>query len=237
MAGRKIKRKSERLKTQQPIEIQYKGNTIEATTEDLSDEGILFVRDTPCYLPQGETVRITIKADRYTAALDAQVVYVKEQDGIWHYAVSATPIDAEHKRQYFQIVYDRPHSLPTQTDQWSTITDDVKRNICRRLAIAPPQRRKHPRIQIGRTITFACGATAFAHDFNFVCFALSDIRGNAKQMHEGFFLPFSHGIVMELRDTGRTVPSSGARLYTVANHEALHHQGVDLDKVVQELTQ
>ncbi len=44
-------------------------------------------------------------------------------------------------------------------DKWSTIFDDVKRNIIRRLAVAKSQRRKQARLDIKKRVMFTDGNT------------------------------------------------------------------------------
>lgn len=235
MAGRKVYRRSERIQASVPIEVHWGNHVIPATTVDLSDEGMLFVRDIPCFLPAEQQFTIIIQSDRYRSNVSAKLAYAKQREGKWYYAVTLTPIDEENKRQYFQLVYDRPHSLPLETDPWSTVTDDIKRNILRRLHITPPKRETHPYIPINRTISFTDGTTAFAHDFNFLYFSLSDINDPVKTQHGIHPLHFQCGVVMTVRNTGRIATNTGGMLYEVVNREALSQHGVDFNALMQEL--
>ncbi len=234
MMGRKVYRKSERIKATENIEISYGKVTLKATTVDLSDEGMMFKSETPLFVPDDETFKIHIKSAHYESTLDAKIVYVKQAGDQWRYAVTVVPIDEANKRQYFQFIYDRLHSLPMTIDKWSTIPDDIRRNVKRRITKAPRQERKQARIDINRRIVFDDGSSGFVHDYNFKYFAISGLsvkRANRKN----FEWTVDEETKLVLHITDQKVEKFDAVLFEVKNLKELMHKGVDFNRVLAEL--
>lgn len=235
MAGRKIHRQSERIRAQEKIEVKYGDITIESTTVDLSDQGLMFVRDEPFYIPEDEEVTFTISSDCYTAHMTGKVVYVKEFNGKWNYAATIEPIDADNKRQYMQLIYDRLHSLPMETDPWSTIVDDVRRNVKRRTAKTPAQRRKQARIDIQQSVLWDNGSIVYVHDFNFKYFAVTETVITSVPSDGVFTWTLDDGTVLRLVNTHIPIPKNDAVLYELANITQLTEKGVDFSYLLKDL--
>lgn len=229
MAGRKAHRKSERIRAEEQVEISYGNVTVQAVTVDLSDEGMQFTSDKPLYVPDGQSCRATVKSERYTATLDITIVYVKQLEDSWRYAVHVEPIDDENKRQYMQLIYDRNHSLPTEMDPWSSISDDLQRNIARRMAKPTAQRRKQARVIINRKVHFVGGVVGFVHDFNYRYMSISNLDLPMLELH------LDDNIVLNLKRTTKTITKSGATLFEVTNLQKLTEEGVDFDRLLAQL--
>lgn len=228
MIGRKSPRKAERIKAEEQLEIRYGGISIPAKTVDLSDEGMLFVHKTPVYIPD-DGINITIKTQRYQACLSASIVYVKQMQGAWYYAVTVKPVDEQNKRQYLQIIYDRDHSLPKQMDAWSTTYDDIVRNIYRRIKRPANQRRKYPRIRIEKEILLSDGVPGRLYDFNYHYLSISGLK---EEPEEFYTLKLPDRITLILKRTGREVKPAGAELFEVQNLNQLLLENMDFERLV-----
>ena len=60
-------------------------------------------------------MEIRLKTERYEAVVKGTAVQVsKQEDGSWRYGVKLSELDEENKASYFQMLYDRDHSLAKQ---------------------------------------------------------------------------------------------------------------------------
>lgn len=137
MLGRDSKRKYERIKAEERVEIRTKGKVFHGTSIDVSEEGISFKSDTCIPIKEGELFELAVTSEYYSCLLKAEAVFIKEEmDGdkkIWFYAAAVAPEKEEDKRNWFQIIHDREHSLPKEIDPWMTVYDELYRNISMRL--------------------------------------------------------------------------------------------------------
>lgn len=175
MIGRDSPRRSERIKANCKVEIML-GNTINAYTRDVSEHGISFVVKDNVYLPNDDEINIIVSDGNYRASLEGMVVYVKEIDDGWLYAMEIEPVDITSKREYLQIIYDRDHSLPTEMDLWSTAYDDFMRNVNLRIKPKYYEKRQQPRFNINKRITFINGASGIIKDFNYQYVSIADFK-------------------------------------------------------------
>lgn len=235
MAGRKAYRKSERIKAKEKVTVFQDDITHTAETVDLSDGGMMFWSEKPLYIPEDTEVKLVLESQSYKAELTGITAYIKEMNGKWHYAMKVTPIDHENKCQYMQLIYDREHSLPKQTDKWSTIFDDIKRNITRRLAVAKAQRRKQPRVAVNKPICFKDGSTGYIHDFNFRFFTVSNLVKATTTDNELYELHCPDGTILQLKNTNTKVDKYNATLFQVMNLQQLIHNGVNLTQMIDAL--
>ena len=220
MLGRRAYRSSERIRAEEPITIQYQVLTYEAKTVDVSENVLAFWSEKPIYLPENETVKFEITTPCYKARLEGTIVYVKEQRGGWRYSAAVQAVDNENKRQYMQVIYDRTHSLPMQMDLWITAYDDMMRNVKKRLKQPFSDKRKLPRIPLGREITFTNGAACRLVDFNYRYFSVTGFRDNGSQETE-FIYKTESGIPLVLKRTGTYIQRSSKELLSVVNLKQL----------------
>ena len=86
----------------------------------------------------------------------------KQEDGSWRYGVKLSELDEENKASYFQMLYDRDHSLAKQMGKSVSIFEDVFLNIHRRAERGTQSRRALPRVDsgagTGRLVTRRKGA-------------------------------------------------------------------------------
>lgn len=176
MLGRPSPRKSERIKASVSAKVSYNNYAFNATTYDLSDQGISLLTDTEYYIPDDQNVKIQLHDRNYSATLTGSIMNVRKQNNQWLYALKVKPESTKDKSQYSQIIYDRNHSLPVEMDLWSTAYDDFICNIQFRIKKAQVERRKSIRINTQKTIRFENGTTGCIEDFNFKYISVSQLR-------------------------------------------------------------
>jgi cellulose synthase (UDP-forming) len=147
MVGRNNYRNSERFYVTLDVEINAGHKMVDGKTLDISEKGLALVFDLPEYLPPDEEVKLKISYSVYQAEMQVRVAHVeKRPDGKWKYCLSITDIDDDNIKQYYQIVYDRHHSMPDKVaDNWSMF-DDFSLNVSKRLDTTLLVQRKLPRL-------------------------------------------------------------------------------------------
>ena len=231
MAGRKAYRKFERIRAEEDATVYYGDVVLNVKTVDLSDEGMMLCYEDPIYLPNDEEIKLVVKSQFYESELMAKIVCVKHMNEKWYYAVNVTPVDTNSKRQYLQLIYDRNHSLPMSTDVWSSIADDLRRNIQRRFSTPLAQRRKLARIEIEKYIVFDDGTKGFVHDFNYKFFSISRLVPHRDVLE----LKVLNGVVIKLKNTNKMNNKLNTTLFEVVNLKELTERGVHLEQIVNEL--
>lgn len=236
--GRRSLRKFERIGAKEKVFIKAGGLKLSGTTENLSEEGMLFWTREPAYLPEKLPLQVKLRTPYYQAELTGQLVYVKEKEGKWFYALKVRPVDEKSRSQYAQIIYDRPHSLPRELDVWSTAYDELRRILSGRLSKTPAgERRKAFRIPIGKWIKLSEGARGMVYDFNYEYLAMKDFHpGQGGENHiYRFVTPGKREL--RLKRTGRKANQPGAELFEVVNKEQLFRDGVTFWELVHEFEQ
>ncbi len=142
MLGRKSYRKFERLKAEETISVELQDRCLPGTTVDVSEEGMAFRLEDPVEILKDETFFIHVCTAHYHARLQARMVYRKQTEDDFVYAVQVSPLTERDRREYMQIIHDRLHTLPKELDPWRTPYDDIARNLERRkVQIHRPQRK------------------------------------------------------------------------------------------------
>ncbi len=231
MLGRPSPRQFERIAAQEPLTVQAGGRTIPAVSVDLSDAGMQFHIEQACYFPADEPFLIQMVCGPYRAALSAQLVYVRHVPDGWNYAVRIQPQDESSRRQYAQILYDRPPVLRTEIDPWSTAYDDITRNILRRVQTSHAESRKTPRILLGREIFLEDGAHGYFYDFNYHYFSVGHFVPAADRPDGLYRLCFPDGTVLLLHRTGTPANHPDAELFELLNLDALLSAGADFNEL------
>lgn len=233
MLGRRSYRKSERIQAAETVNIQYKNQIYKALTRDVSEHGLSFFVSSPIYLPEEDTMQLTIQTDCYEANLEGVIVYVKKEGEGWRYSAKVWPIGEVDRRQYMQIIYDRLHSLPKQMDLWVTAYDDMLRNVKKRVIQPFSDKRKSARIQLCYPVTFVNGTDCVLRSFNYRYFSASDFSDKGLLDSELTLLTQS-GIQILLRRTGNTVSNNKEELLLVENLESLVGQNL-IEKLLEDL--
>lgn len=153
MAGRKNHRVNDRFAVRLPIEIEYQEKKYSGMTSDLSETGMCVEMKDSVYMPHGqEQMTVRLKSERYEVHLPVRCVHVREQNGIWKYGIEICSMEEEEKAKYFQILYDRDHSLAKTMNHATGIFDDIFLNVQKRVSVEKPSKRELPRIELNREL-------------------------------------------------------------------------------------
>lgn len=133
MLGRDSKRKYERIRAEEEVRIEIRGDVLYGKSEDVSEEGIAFRMEKMRKIASGERFRIRVRTEFYETSLSARLVYQKETEGEYLYAAMVEPEEEKSRKNWMQIIHDREHSLPKEIDPWMTVYDEISRNIRMRM--------------------------------------------------------------------------------------------------------
>ena len=222
MYGRKNERKADRFYVSLPVRIEYGGKMHEATSTDISETGLAVRTNFPIYLPNDGSFEVRISTGKYQANLTCEMVHVDPRDrgDDWRYSMRIVDMDEHNRREYFQIVFDRMHTLPSRILDTLTVYDDLNLNVGNRLE--PESKaaiRKLPRIELGVQGELPDGRSVLVEDFNY---KYAWIKGDYLP-DEPFTVDIDRGVTLKLRSVGDSVPREGVegRLYTVDNWSGL----------------
>ena len=177
MLGRKNYRVNDRFLVQIPVEIEYEGQKFKGVTADASETGLAIVMDDSIYMPHGEDrMKIHLKTERYESSFTAHCVHVRKQKGKWKYGVEIREMDETDKAEYFQILYDRDHSLAKTMSASAGIFDDIFLNVKKRASLTQSSRRELPRIEINRELLTSQGEAVHVINCNYE-YLLADGEG------------------------------------------------------------
>ena len=176
MLGRTNYRSSERFFVKLSVDVECYGVSYNGYTADISDTGLAVLFDAPINCKTDTLVNLTIQTEIYSAFLKCRLANVKQvvkkegetETAKWQYGFVIEEMDEENKRQYCQILYDRPHSLPTKFKENASVVDDINTNLMRRTRKIELNYRKMPRIAVELHFQTAEGLSGTLHDFNFV---------------------------------------------------------------------
>lgn len=163
-------------------------------------------------------MEIRLKTERYEAVVKGTAVQVrKQEDGSWRYGVKLSELDEENKAAYFQMLYDRDHSLAKQMGKSVSIFEDVFLNIHRRAEKGTRSRRVLPRVDLGLELPTATGGKVRIVDCNYEFARLEAV--------DAILLPYEQvkapGGVMICRQV-----EGKAGLYQIENWQELLFNGV-----------
>ena len=168
MMGRKNLRTNDRFLVCLPVEVEYQDKKYYGSTIDVSETGMALVLDNAVYMPsENDEMKVYIKSDRYQAVMNAKCIHVIKKDDGWKYGVQITQLDEENKAEYYQIVYDRHHSLATAMSTSIGMIDDIFINIQSRTEKLANYKRKLPRVVLNTNLYTASEEAFFALDCNY----------------------------------------------------------------------
>ena len=175
MLGRTNFRSAERFFVKLPVGVECYGVNYNGYTADISDTGLAVLFDDPINCKADTLVNLIVRTEIYSALLKCRLVNVKQvikKEGDigtakWQYGFVIEEVDEENKRQYFQILYDRPHSLPTKFKANASVFDDINTNLMRRTRRIEYNFRKMPRIIVELKFKTEEGLHGTLHNFNF----------------------------------------------------------------------
>lgn len=217
MWGRDNNRISARFFFASPITVQCGDRKWDALTNDVSETGLAFTLDTPEYFSDGETVSIRLEHKKYSATVTGRVVHVAQVGDRWKYSVHLHKMSGDLKRNYRQIVFDRPHPLPKKLDPSISLFDDFNLQMGKRLSLAQGSMRMLPRVLLNIPFTGRKAEPNILLDFNYRYASLqSQYPLKKKQALELILAP---GIALVLAPA--EIDSRNQNLYEVLNCEEL----------------
>nr|MCR5627611.1 PilZ domain-containing protein [Lachnospiraceae bacterium] len=146
--GRVAQRKFERFPIIEKCTVKDADMDIEGTTVDLSEEGCAVALDKPYML--GDIVTLFIRTDKYSVRLKTEVIYVTRRKDRWVYSMIIKDY-MDYYDTYLQILYDRVPMLPSEIKKDAGSFEDLLLNTKKRMDVPFYQKRKYPRINIGRS--------------------------------------------------------------------------------------
>lgn len=219
MAGRQNMRTDDRFFVRLPVEITYKDKKYYGMTQDISESGFSFLSEKAIYAPDGlEEISAYFKTDAYETVVRGHAVHVVEQENGWKYGIKLDGLSGKEKDAYYQILYDRDHSLAKKMGKSVSIFDDVFLNIHKRAARHEDSRRRLPRVKIDRVFPLEKEGSVRMMDCNYEYVTLSSEEGRALDSELKIDLP--NGIMC----CSRMDEKEG--LYHVDNMEELLFHGV-----------
>lgn len=165
MLSRVNYRSEERYYTNLDIDISFNERLLKATTYDISERGMSFTIDTPEYIPYDEDIDISIKYLYYKANLKGRVVHVDKFIDKWKYSIKLNHVSQQEKNEYYQIVYDRGHTLATKMK--SNTIKEIKLNTIKRTKKRMISNRKLPRIPLKLNVNTTVGNIVEIVNFNY----------------------------------------------------------------------
>ena len=229
MWGRQNIRETQRFYVNLPVELKLGGKLVHAKTADISEDGIAMILDYPEYIDPDSDFDLSVSDGPYKAGMKAKVLHIERRnDNTWKYCASISHIDRENIRQYFQIIYDRHHSMPDKiVDNWS-LFDDIQLPFNLPSAFHVQAQRKLPRIDLNITALTederSCTITSF--NYRFLCIRFADEAYDTLKIvfnsNPGMVFHLKHetGITNNLV-TNNPVTSNRDHLYRIENWEEL----------------
>lgn len=183
MVGRKNLRVNDRFFVAVPVEIEYMDKTFYGVTADISETGMSVLTDKSQYLPHGdETMTLRLRTERYEACMKARCVHVAKAKDKWKYGIQIQQLEGKDKDEYFQILYDREHSLAKTMKASTTMFDDIFLNIERRSVPSERSKRELPRVSLNMTMHTTDGLAVQAVDTNYEYILLQEQLGLPDQL-------------------------------------------------------
>ena len=241
MMGRNNIRETERFYVNLPVEVRAERSMFFAETADISEDGMALILHSPQYISPDEEVRVIVSSAPYEAYLKAKIRHInKAKDNTWKYSLRITQLDRKNMRQYFQIIYDRHHSMPDKiVENWS-LFDDYLIQLNKRQEQQINAQRKLPRMDINIAAFTADGRECVLRSFNYryislkILDSMAAVRGyeggkNERREIGGYFtsadIEFESrsGLIFHL-EYEYLLPGGKEHLYRVSNWEQLLDQ-------------
>lgn len=221
MLGRINMRNAERFFVHVDIDAECSGVISSGKTADISDTGLSAVFDLPLNCKADSVIDLTVKTDLYSSHMKCRLINVKQQSqkegGKWKYGFIIEEMDDQNKRQYTQILYDRPHSLPKRFKENSSVFDDINTNLMLRTRRKEFSFRRLPRLYLELPFTLPEGSHGILHDFNFE-YARVEIN-KVLQPNETITVSFGEGLDLILMP--HIVNDDSRFLYRVVNSDEI----------------
>lgn len=157
MIGRINFRQEQRFYSNTKVKILLNENEIEGIIGDISENGMAIILDRPEYIPYDKEININVEYMNENIYIKGNVLHVYKFNNKWKYGIKISfnskdkdGIDDGIKMKYYNLVYDREHSLPKKLT--STSIKELYNNIIRRNKRNIDSKRRLPRIEINKTV-------------------------------------------------------------------------------------
>lgn len=215
--GRVPYRKSERITVMLPGSIDDGKCIRQGTVRDISETGISVLLDEPYYLEAESLVSVETQSEFYHVRLQAQVVFVSQQQNQWNYSMKILDY-GESYDEYLHLLYDRVPVLPQEIKRDSGSFEDLKLNTQKRVTTPFFQKRQYPRILLDAKVDCCVygekgkksHGKVLLHDFNY-CYACLE----EQMKEEKILLKLTDGIELQCRYDRKL--NTGYQLYEITN--------------------
>ncbi|MDD4074472.1 MAG: glycosyltransferase [Eubacteriales bacterium] len=212
--GRAWHRKTERVQAALSCELADSVIRVPCLTRDFSEDGLSAMLDEPVDLD--DTVTVSIKNERYSVKMKAEVRHVDKVGKKYKYAYRITD-RMDSFDQWLQLLYDREPTMPTTLDGGNSSFDDLRINITKRLQGDSYENRQQPRIVMDCVLKDTTGRDVHVINFNYRYIAVQE---EGETHMDGFELPIGGGLTLQCLYTRSICP--GRNLYKVHNYETAH---------------
>ena len=175
MTGRVNYRSEERFYAKVDVEIATPTNKFAGVTSDISERGLAVLLERPEFIPYDTDVDLAVNYLDYHADVSARVFHVGQSESGWKYSFKITHMTEENKRTYFQIVFDREHTLPKFIH--SGFVKDVAEIVNGRMKHSHVSNRKLPRVPLNKVIAAQDGRQIRVINYNYEYILLSGVFG------------------------------------------------------------
>lgn len=181
MLGRINFRSEERFYAPVNIEIRTLTDVYAGVTSDISEGGLAVLLDAPEYIPYDEDLEISVQYLDYSANIKGRIVHVARAQDKWKYSIKITGMTGENKGIYFQIVFDRGHTLPTIIK--SGIVKDFTETINGRTDRLVISNRRLPRIPLDVAVQTVEGRPVTIVNYNYEYLLLKGLDTNSDEVN------------------------------------------------------
>lgn len=195
MTGRVNCRDSERYEVALPVEIKTGFSILNGVTKNISESGMAIVLNSPEYIPFDEDVDISIEYQHYSATLKGVTTHVEQCEDKWLYSIKITEMTEKDKAEYYQIVYDRDHTLANTIK--SGVIKDISSTIKGYASTNMPSNRKLPRIPVEVVVNSNAGKMKM-NNFNYE-YAMLEPESSVKNSASDIVLSLSEDFKVTCR--------------------------------------
>lgn len=203
-------RSEERYQSNVNVAIELDGETLNAITTDISEGGMAIILDIPIYIPYDSDIYINISTSDYNASVKGKVIHVSNSGSKWKYSIVITDILEESKAEYYQIIYDRDHTLPKKMK--SNTIKELFNNTVKRSKHQTISNRRLPRIPLGVRVNKLNEGTVEIINFNYEYVLIK----NTGSEDESMSLNIGNDIILDCKIHHRNI-SENTILYHIDN--------------------
>ena len=226
MQGRVNERMSERFEADMPVIMEFENTINKGHIIDISEGGFAFLRTTPIYLPHEETQAAIffIHTHDYEATMTGHITSVTQRGDKWKYGVCIDEMSEDSRKEYLQIVYDRPNTLPQTITAKSSYLGDILTNLNGRARHKADYKRQLPRIIVEEETVAGNGSKVMILNFNYEYVRLKPVEDVRLRSNLVLFPGTDSEMICVKTKINPTI-------YEVTNIEELMHRAGFLERV------